>query len=128
MYLAWNAIAGWGGSASEFALATLEITLGAVAAGWILGRRVGPSIPGHILGLAAYGFVGELVVLPINLVGSTFGDIQAGRVSGLLEVVGAAVGYVVYGFVSAVYLSVFLLPFGAGWMITFLLLRRAFGR
>jgi hypothetical protein len=128
MYLAWNAIAGWGSSGAAFLLATLEITLGAVVAGWIVGGRVGRSIPRHIVGLVAYGFVGALVVLPLNVVGSTIGDVRAGRVSGLLEVVAAVAGYVVYGLVSAAYVAVFLFPFGAAWMITFVLLRRALGR
>jgi hypothetical protein len=128
MYLAWNAIAGWGSSGAAFLLATLEITLGAVVAGWIVGGRVGCSIPRHLVGLVAYGFVGALVLLPLNVAGSTIGDVRAGRVSGLLDVVATVAGYVVYGLVSAAYVAVFLLPFGAAWMITFVLLRRALGR
>jgi hypothetical protein len=128
MFLAWNVIAGWGNSGGAFLLATLEITLGALVAGWIVGGRIGRSIPRHILGLFAYGFVGALVLLPLNVAGSTLGDVGTGRVSSLLEVVAAAVGYVVYGLVSAAYLAVFLLPFGAGWLVTFLILRRAFAQ
>jgi hypothetical protein len=128
MYLSWNVVVGWGGDASQFALATAEIVLGAVAAGWIVGGRMSRSIPGHILGLVAYGFVGLLVLFPLNVAGSTVGDVLAGRVSGVLEVLVAAATYVLYGFVSGLYASVFLLPFGAGWMVTFVLLRRAVGR
>jgi hypothetical protein len=128
MYLAWNAIVGWGDTSGVFLLATIEITIGAVVAGWIVGGRVRRSTTGHILGLVAYGFVGGLVLLPINVAGSTLGDVRAGSVSGLPEIVGAAVGYLAYGVVSAVYVSVFLLPFGAAWLVTFLLLRRVFGQ
>ena len=128
MFLAWNLIAGWGSSGGAFLLTTLEITLGAVVAGWIVGGRVGRSVPGHILGLVAYGLVGALVLLPLNVAGSTLGDVQAGRISGVLEVVVATAGYLVYGFVSAAYIAVFLLPFGAAWMVTVVLLRRALDR
>ena len=125
VYLAWNAIAGWGGSVGQFVLATAEIALGAGVAGWIVGGRIGRSIPGRILGLVAYGFVGTLVLLPLNVAGSTLDDVHGGRVGGTLEVVGAAFGYLAYGLVSSLYVSVFLLPFGAAWMATFILLRRA---
>ena len=128
MYLAWNAIAGWGSSGAAFLLATLEITLGAVLAGWIVGGRVGRSIPRHVVGLVAYGFVAALVLLPLNAVGSTIGDVQGGRVSGLLEIIAAIAGYVVYGLVSAAYVAVFLLPFGAAWMITIVVLRQTLAR
>ena len=33
-----------------------------------------------------------------------------------------------YGLVTAIYVSVFLLPFGAGWIVTVVLLRRALER
>ena len=128
VYLAWNVNAGWGSSGGAFLLATLEIALGAVVAGWVVGGRVGRSLPRHILGLVAYGFVGALVLLPLNVAGSTLGDVRAGRVSGVLEVVEAMAGYLVYGLVSAAYIAVFLLPFGAAWMVTFVLLRRVLGR
>ena len=70
-----------------------------------------------------------LVLLPLNVVGSTLGDIQAGRVSGLAR--GRRRGRRVLPSTassSAIYVSVFLLPFGAGWIVTFVLLRRALGR
>ena len=106
----------------------LEITLGAVVAGWIVGGCVGRSIPGHILGLVSYGFVGWLVLVPLNVAGSTVADLQDGRISGLLEIVVAAVGYVVYSLPTGIYAVLFLLPFGAAWIITFVLLRRALDR
>jgi hypothetical protein len=126
MYLAWNAISGWWGDASRFALATAAITLGAVAAGWIVGGRLGRSVAGIVLGLVVYGFVAYLVLLPLNIAGSTWEDLRSGRISDLLGVVVAAGGYLLYGLVTAFYLSLFLLPFGAGWMATFLILRRIF--
>ena len=128
MYGAWIALSGWGGSVAEFALAAAEIAIGAVVAGWIVGGRMGRSIPGHILGLLAYGFVGSLVLLPLNVAGSTLGDVQAHRVSGSLEVVIAVAATCVYGLVTAIYVSVFLLPFGAAWIVTVVLLRRALER
>ena len=128
MYLAWNAIAGWGSSGGAFLLATLEITLGAVVAGWIVGGRVGRSIPGHILGLVAYGFVGAARPPAAQRRRLDSGDLQDGRISGLLEIVVAAVGYVVYSLLIGIYAVLFLLPFGAAWIVTFVLLRRALGR
>jgi hypothetical protein len=128
MYMAWNAIAGWGGDASQFVLGTAALTLGAVAAGWIVGRRLGRSIGASLLGSVVYGFVGWLVLFPLNIAGSTWQDVQAGRVSDLLGVVVAAGGYLLYGLVTGIYVSLFLLPFGVGWMLTFVILRRAFER
>ena len=124
MYLTWIAISGWGGDPNRFALATVELTLGAVASGWILGGRLGRSVAASLLGFVAYGFVAYLLLLPLNVAGSTWEDVQSGRVSDLLGVVVAAGGYVLYGLTTGIYVSLFLLPFGAGWMVTFLLLRR----
>jgi hypothetical protein len=126
MYLAWNWISGWWGDASRFALATAAITLGAVVAGWIVGRRLGRSVAGIALGIVAYGFVAYLVLLPLNIAGSIWEDVQSSRVSDMLGVVVAGGGYLLYGLVTAFYVSMFLLPFGAGWVVTFLILRRIF--
>jgi len=128
MYLAWNVIGGWGSSGGAFLLATLEIALGALVAGWIVGGRMGRSIPGYILGLVSYGLVGWLVLVPLNVVGSTVADLQDGLISGLLEIVVAAVGYAVYSLPTGIYAVLFLLPFGATWIVTFVLLRRALDR
>ena len=51
--------------------------------------------------------------------GATWEDVVAGRTSGAVELVAAAILYLLYGLVSAIYVSVFLLPFGAGWMVTY---------
>ena len=128
MYVAWLAITGWGGTAGEFALATVEIALGAIVAGWIVGGHVGRSIGSRLLGLFAYVFVARLVLLPLNVLGSTWDDVQSGRVSDFPAILVAAGGYLLYGLVSAIYTVVFLLPFGAGWIVTYLILRRVFAR
>jgi len=128
MFSAWIAISGWGGTSSGFVLAVAQIGLGAVVAGWIVGGRIGRSVPGRLLGLVAYGLVGWLVVLPLNVVGSTWQDLHAGRASDPVGIALAAGGYLLYGAVSSIYAVVFLIPFGVGWILTFLLLRRAFDR
>ncbi len=86
------------------------------------------SIPGYVLGLVSYGFVGWLILVPLNVVGSTVADLQDGRISGVLEIVVAAVGYAVYSLPTGIYAVLFLLPFGAAWIVTFVLLGRAFDR
>jgi hypothetical protein len=128
MFVAWIAISGWGGVTGAFVLAATQIALGAVVAGWIVGGRMGRSMLGHVVGLVAYGFVAYLVLLPLNVVGSTLGDVQSGRLSDLGGVVLAAGGYLLYGAVAGLYATVYLLPFGAGWIVTFFLLRRVFER
>ena len=80
------------------------------------------------IGLVAYGLVAYLLLLPLNVVGATWEDVAAGRTSGAIELVVAAGLYLLYGLVSGIWVAVFLLPFGAGWMVTFLILRRAFER
>ena len=93
-----------------------------------VGGRLGRSVAASLLGLVSYGFVAWLVLLPLNVAGSTWEDVRSGRVSDLLGVVVAAGGYLLYGLVSGIYALVFLLPFGTGWMVTFLILRRIFER
>ena len=112
----------------EFVRGIAGIGICAVAAGWILGARIGRSIPGRLLGLVAYGLLGYLLLLPLNVVGATWEDVDAGRTSSAVELVASASLYLLYGVVSAIYVSIYLLPFGAGWMFTFLILRRAFDR
>ena len=128
MFATWIAISGWGGSAGEFFLAAAEITLGAVVAGWIVGGHLGSSILGRLLGLVAYGLVAWLVLLPLNVLRSTLGDIQGGGASDPIAIFLAVGGYLLYGAISGLYAVVYLLPFAAAWLVTFLLLRRAFDR
>ena len=128
MYGAWIAIAGWGGTPIELIRGLAGIGLAAAAAGWIVGSRVGRSVAGRLIGLIAYGLVAYLLLLPLNVLGGTWEDFAAGRTSSAVELVGAAGLYLLYGLVSGIWVCAFLLPFGAGWMVTFVLLRRALGR
>jgi hypothetical protein len=128
MFASWVVIAGWGGTPFELVRGLLLIGLGAVVAGWIIGARVGSSIASALVGLVAYGLVAYLLLLPLNVVAATSEDAVEGRISGAVELVAAAAGYLLYGLVSGIYVSVYLLPFGAGWLVTFVILRRVFSR
>lgn len=128
MFIAWIAISGWSGTTGEFFLAVAQIAIGAVVAGWIVGRRIGRSILGGLLGLVTYGLIAWLVLLPFNAVGSTWEGLRTGQVSGPIGIVVAAGDYLLYGAVISMYAFVFLIPFGAGWILTFLLLRWAVER
>ena len=124
MLAGWIAISGWGGTAVELIVAGAVVVVAAVVAGWIVGGRLGRSLPAHVVGVFAYGFVAWLVVLPINVVVATWDGMRSGQVSGLLAAVLAAGGYLLYGALTGVYAVLFLLPFGAGWLATFVFLRR----
>jgi hypothetical protein len=128
MLLAWLAVTGWDVTSRSFAFAAVEYTIGGVSAGWIVGSRVDRSVAGHIIGLAAYGVVGWLVLLPINAAGAVWNDLQGGPMSDALAIVVAGSGYLLYGLIVGVSVFAFLLPVGAGWIVTFLLVRRAFDR
>ena len=128
MFGAWIVISGWGGTPIELIRGLAAIGLVAAAAGWIVGARVGRSVAGRLIGLVAYGLVGYLLLLPLNVLGATWDDVATGRTSSPVEVVAAAGLYLLYGLVSAIWVCAFLLPFGAGWIVTFVLLRRALGR
>ena len=128
MLAVWFAISGWGGTPIELLRGIAGIGLGAVAAGWVVGARVGRSMVGRLIGLVAYGLVAYLILLPFNVIGATWEDVAAGRTSGAIDVVGAAGLYLLYGLVSGIWITVFLLPFGTGWVVTYLILRRAFDR
>jgi len=128
MFGAWIAISGWGGTPLELVRGLAAIGLGAVAAGWIVGARVGRSIAGRLVALVAYGLVAYLLLLPFNVAGAIWEDVVAGRIPSVVELVAAAGGYLVYGLVSGLYVSVYLIPFGTGWMATFLILRRVVER
>jgi hypothetical protein len=128
MYGTWNALSGWGGSTAGFIVASTQIVLGAIVAGWIVGGILGRSVARHLLAVVAYGSVAYLVLLPLNVLGATWADVQSGRASDLTAIVVAASGYLLYGVATAMYVTVFLLPFGAAWVATFVLLRRVFGR
>jgi hypothetical protein len=127
MFGMWIQLIGWGGTASEIALRVGVVAVVAAVAGWIVGRRLGRSIPGG-LGFVVYPIVAWLVFLPVGVAGATLGDLSAGRFSDAIGVVGAAMGYLLYGLVAGIYTFVLLLPFGAGWMATFVILRRIVAR
>jgi hypothetical protein len=128
MLLAWLAISGWDITSRSFAFAAAEYTIGGVSAGWIVGSRVDRSVEGYVIGLVAYGFVGWLVLLPINVARAVWNDAQGGRASDVLAIVVAGSSYLLYGLIAGVYVFAFLLPVGAGWTVTFLILRRVFQR
>jgi hypothetical protein len=125
---AWFVSTGWVGSAGGLAFFVGEVAVGAVAAGWIVGRRLGRSLTDAIVGLLFYGLVAWLVLLPLNVAAGTVMDLQTGRVSDAVGLLAAPAGYLLYGLVAGVYASVFRLPFGLGWVVTFFILRRVFER
>lgn len=127
MFGAWMGFSGWVAPAGEIAVAVTAIAFGAAIAGWIVGGRIGRSIP-RGLGFVVYPVVAWFILLPINVVGGTVVDLNAGRLVDPIGVLVAATGYLTYGLVAGVYVFVFLLPIGAGWMVTFVLLRRVFDR
>ena len=128
MLLAWLLISGWDINTRSFAFAAAEYAIAGVSAGWIVGSRVDRSVAGGVIGAVAYGFVGWLVLVPINVAGAVWSDAQAGRVSDVLGIAAAAGGYLMYGLIVGAYVFAFLLPVGAGWMVTFVLLSRVLGR
>ena len=127
MFGAWIGFSGWVDPAGEVAVAVTAIAFGAAIAGWIVGGRIGRSIPKG-LGFVVYPVVAWFVLLPINVAGGTLVDLHAGRLVDAIGVLVAATGYLLYGLVAGVYVFFFLLPFGAGWLVTFLILRRVLER
>ena len=128
MFGAWFGIAGWVGSAGGLALFVGEMALGAAAAGWIIGRRLGRSLSDAIMGFLVFGLVAWLVVLPLNVAAGSVMDLQSGKVADAIGLLAAPAGYLLYGLVVGIYASVFLLPFGLGWVVTFFILRWVFER
>ena len=128
MYGAWIGVSGWGATGTAFVLSAAEIAIAALVSGWIVGGRLPPSIAGRLVGTVAFGPVAYLVLLPFNVLGATWEDVQVGRVSSGLEALAAGIGYLLYGALTATYVGLYLIPFGAAWMLTLLLLRRAFDR
>lgn len=128
MFASWVMVSAWGGTTLELVRGMVLIGLAAIVAGWIIGARLGRSITSALVGLIAYAPVAYLVLLPLNLLGATLEDVSAGRSSNALELVVAATFHLIYGLVTGLYVSIFLLPFGVGWIVTFLILRRVFER
>ena len=128
MFVSWVAINGFSGSAGDFVLVLAEIVIGAVGAGWIVGRQIDGSVRRWFIGFVSYGVVGWLVVTPINAAGSTWASLSAGQLATPGDVLISAGGYLLYGAVVSLYGFVYLLPFGVGWALTLAVLLRAGGR
>jgi hypothetical protein len=124
MFVAWAALSGWTGSVGSFVLVLAEIGIGAVGAGWIIGRFIDGTARRWFIGLLTYGVVGWMVVLPINAAGSTWAAFDSGRLTGPSDLLLSAAGYLLSGAVVSLYGFVYLLPFGAGWSLTMAVLRR----
>lgn len=124
MLAAWTWISGWGGTPGEFVLALSILSVVAIVAGWIVGPRVGSSTRSTLLGVVAYAMVGWLIYLPVGVVGSTWQGVRDGSIADLGSVAVRITGGLAYGLVSSIWVVILLLPFGAGWMLTYRLLRR----
>ena len=92
----------------------LEITLGAVVAGWIVGGRRWSLDPRPHPRPRLYGFVGWLVLVPLNVAGSTVADLQAVASPACSRSSSRQSGMPSTASSTGIYASVFLLPFGAG--------------
>ena len=106
MFLAWTAISHWGGTPVEFVQALAVISAIALIAGWIVGGRSGRRIRSIVFDVIAFPAVAWLIFLPVAAIWSTWPW-------GL-----------VYGLVATLYVIPLLTPFGAGWAVTYYLLRR----
>jgi hypothetical protein len=127
MYLVWNVISGWGGTRIEFIRATAVLLVIAIAAGWIVGGRSGRSIRSALLDCLAYAAVAWLITLPIGVIGSTWAGVSDGTFADPIAALGSMGPLLLYGLVSSFYVIPLLTPFGAGWSLTYHLLRRGMG-
>ncbi len=73
---------------------------------------------------SAYPVVAWLLVLPVGVIGSTLTGVVDGSLSDPAAVVTSMFFMLLYGAASALYVIPFLTPFGAGWALTYYLLRR----
>jgi hypothetical protein len=127
MFVAWTAISGWGGTAIEFVQGLAIIAGIALVAGWIVGGRSGRSIRSVLLDTIAYPVVAWLLVLPVGVIGSTWTGVIDGSLNDPAAVVISMLFMLLYEAASALYLIPFLTPFGAGWAVTYYILRRRMG-
>lgn len=125
MLAVWTWISGWGGTPGEFVLALSILSAVAIVAGWIVGSRVGSSTRSTMLGVVAYAATAWLIYVPVGVIGSTWQGVQDGSVADLGTVAVRTTGGLAYGLVSSIWVVILLLPFGAGWMLTYRLLQRA---
>jgi len=124
MLAVWIWISGWGGTPGEFVLALSMLSIVAIVAGWIVGSRAGSSIPSTLLGVVAYALVAWLIYVPSAIIVSTWQGVRDGSIADLGSVAVRTAGGLAYGLVSSLWVVILLLPFGAGWMLTYRLLRR----
>lgn len=127
MYVVWNQISGWGGTPIEFVQATAILLAIAITAGWIVGGRSGHSIHSALLDCVAYAAVAWLITWPIGVIGSTWAGVSDGTFADPIAALGSMGPLLLYGLVSSFYVIPLLTPFGAGWSLTYHLLRRGMG-
>lgn len=125
MFVALNSIVGWYGTLGESFLPLTMVLIAAVAAGWIVGPRIGSSIRSSSLGVIAYAGAAWLTFVPFAVVQGAWQRVQDGGAADPTAVVAAMVGLLAYASVSSIYIVPLLVPFGAVWMVAFRLLRRA---
>jgi hypothetical protein len=127
MFIAWSMISPWDGTPVEFVQGLAIIAAIALVAGWIVGGRSGRSFRSMLLDTVAYPAVAWLIVLPIGVVGSTWTGVLDGSLGDPAEVFTSMFFLLLYGAVSAIYVIPLLTPFGAGWALTYYLMRRGMG-
>ena len=127
MFVAWTTISGWGGTTIEFVQGLAIIAAIALVAGWVVGGRSGRSVRSVLLDTIAYPVVAWLLVLPVGVIGSTWTGVVDGSLSEPAAVVTSMFFMLLYWAASALYLIPFLIPFGAGWAVTYYVLRRGMG-
>lgn len=125
MLAAWTWISGWGGTPGEFILALSILSGVAIVADWVVGSRVGSSTRSTLLGVAAYALVAWSIYVPVGVVGSTWQGLWDGSVADLGTVAVRMAGGLAYGLVSSTWVVILMLPFGAGWMLTYRLRQRS---
>ncbi len=123
MLFAWLQITGWSGDASQLAVAIFLLGAVAVAAGVIVGPRLGAGIRASLVGVIAYALVAWSIYVPVGVIASTVGGIADGTLQGVAAIVGSVVGYLAYALVTSLYVWIFLVPFGIGWILTVRILR-----
>ena len=123
MFVAWNAISGWGGTSIEFVQGFAIIAAIALVAGWIVGGRSRRSVRSVVLDTVAYPVIVWLLVLPIGAIGSTWTAVVDGSLGDPAAVVVSMFFMLLYWAASALYLIPFLTPFGAGLGLTYYVLR-----
>ncbi len=128
MLFAWIQITGWSGDSNQLVVAIFLLGAVAVAAGAIVGPRIGPGLRASLVGVIAYALVGWCIYVPVGVIGSTVQGIADGTFRDITALVGSVVGYLAYALVTSLYVWIFLVPFGIGWILTVRILERSVGR